>query len=148
MSFQHPYALLLLILPPILLALAIIISSRRSSMWSDFVAARLRPSLIRRASPLPRWISLSCLLLAIALMALGLARFQILSAAETETNATEMSRIGIAYDPARPIWAKKESGFGPVRGLAITVTAIKKITQVTSGAAIRVAAVIAATERT
>jgi hypothetical protein len=66
---------------------------------------------------------------------------------DTLTRATEINRMGIAYDPASPIRPKMESGLGPVNGWAITVTAIWKIIQLTSGAANIVDAVMAATER-
>jgi hypothetical protein len=75
------------------------------------------------------------------------ARWGLGLAADTLTKATEINRMGIAYDPASPIRPKKESGLGPVNGWAMTVIAICRIIQLTSGAANIVEAVMAATER-
>jgi len=48
----------------------------RAKQWSAFVAPRLRQRLLQRSSPVPRWISFSCLVLAAALLIIALARPQ------------------------------------------------------------------------
>jgi Ca-activated chloride channel family protein len=99
MKFEQPYIFFLLLIPPLLLIVAVVFASRRSSIWSEFVASRLRTNLIRRSSPLPRWISFASLLLACAFIIIGLARFQITSQLEAET--TKGRNIVIVLDLSR-----------------------------------------------
>ncbi len=54
--------------------LAVVIARLRRSQWQAFSADRLRPILIKRRSPVVRWISLSLLLLACICLAIALAR--------------------------------------------------------------------------
>ncbi|MCH7228123.1 VWA domain-containing protein [Haloferula sp. A504] len=76
MTLAEPRWLLLLLLLPLLATGAVLVARLRSARWQAFVAPRLRSRLIRRASPVPRWISLACLLLALALLIICLARPQ------------------------------------------------------------------------
>ncbi len=104
MKFEQPYLFFLLIIPPLLLIIAVVFSSRRSSIWSEFVASRLRKNLIRRSSSLPRWISFASLLLACVALIIGLARFQLTSQLETET--TKGRNIVIVLDLSRSMSTK------------------------------------------
>lgn len=72
MQLAHPYWLLALILLPLIVLGLALASGRRKKRWSQLVAGRLRESLIRRANPIPIWLSFSFLLAAIALIILGL----------------------------------------------------------------------------
>ncbi|MCU0797728.1 MAG: VWA domain-containing protein [Akkermansiaceae bacterium] len=83
-SFASPAALFLLLLLPLLVTGAVIASRLRGKRWGEFVATRLRPRLLRRSSPLPRWIAFSCLLLGLALLIIALARPQNLRGTRTE----------------------------------------------------------------
>lgn len=61
-------------LPLILTVLAIVIARLRQSQWQAFAADRLRPILIKRRSPVVRWISFSLLLLACISLVIALTR--------------------------------------------------------------------------
>jgi|GEM_PF-204513 len=74
MSLEQPGWLVLLLLLPLLATGAALVSHSRARQWSAFVADRLRTRLLRRSSPVPRWIAFTCLLLAVALLVIGLAR--------------------------------------------------------------------------
>lgn len=99
MSLAHPYALFLLILLPALALVALLAGRRKRMEWAAFVADRLRGRLIQRASALPRWLSFISLLLAIALIVLGLARFQTNNSKQIEN--TRGRNLVIALDLSR-----------------------------------------------
>ncbi|MBU6327818.1 MAG: VWA domain-containing protein, partial [Verrucomicrobia bacterium] len=86
MQPAHPYILLLLVIPPILALVALIAAGRKRREWAAFVADRLRSKLIKRSSPLPRWLAFFSLLLAIFLMILGLSRMQFSTSSQTENS--------------------------------------------------------------
>ena len=74
MNLAHPAWLFALALPLILAVLAVVIARLRRSQWQAFAADRLRPILIKRRSPVARWISFSMLLLACISLVIALAR--------------------------------------------------------------------------
>lgn len=74
MNLAHPAWLFALALPLILAVLAIVMARLRRSQWQAFAADRLRPILIKRRSPITRWISLSLLLLACICLLIALTR--------------------------------------------------------------------------
>ena len=74
MNLAHPAWLFALALPLILAVLAIVMVRLRRSQWQAFAADRLRPILIKRRSPITRWISLSLLLLACICLVIALPR--------------------------------------------------------------------------
>ena len=74
MNLAHPAWLFALALPLILAVLAVVIARLRRSQWQAFAADRLRPILIKRRSPITRWISFSLLLLACVCIVIVLAR--------------------------------------------------------------------------
>lgn len=74
MNLAHPTWLFALALPLILAVLAIVMARLRRSQWQAFAADRLRPILIKRHSPITRWISLSLLLLACICLVIALTR--------------------------------------------------------------------------
>lgn len=74
MNLAHPAWLFALTLPLILVVLAVVIARLRRSQWQAFAADRLRPILIKRRSPVVRWISFSLLLLGCICLVIALAR--------------------------------------------------------------------------
>ena len=74
MNLAHPAWLFALALPLILAVLAVVIARLRRSQWQAFAADRLRTILIKRRSPVVRWISFSLLLLACICLVIALAR--------------------------------------------------------------------------
>lgn len=74
MNFAQPGWLALLILLPILAVAAVLTSRMRRQQWVAFVAPRLRDALLKRSSPLPRWLSLFFLITACSAMVVALAR--------------------------------------------------------------------------
>ena len=74
MNLAHPAWLFALTLPLILAVLAVVITRLRRSQWQAFAADRLRPILIKRRSPVVRWISFSLLLLACISLVIALTR--------------------------------------------------------------------------
>lgn len=74
MKFSQPAWLILLVLLPLLGAGALAVAQLRRKQWSEFVAPRLRPNLLKRSSPLPRWFSLLFLFAACAAIITALAR--------------------------------------------------------------------------
>jgi len=74
LNLAHPAWLFALVLPLILAVLAVVIARFRRSQWQAFAADRLRPILIKRRSPVVRWISFSLLLLACISLVIALTR--------------------------------------------------------------------------
>jgi Ca-activated chloride channel family protein len=74
LNLAHPAWLFALALPLILAVLAVVIARLRRSQWQAFAADRLRPILIKRRSPVVRWISFSLLLLACISLVIALTR--------------------------------------------------------------------------
>ena len=74
MNLAHPAWLFALTLPLVLAVLAVVIARLRRSQWQAFAADRLRPILIKRRSPITRWISFSLLLLACISLVIALTR--------------------------------------------------------------------------
>jgi Ca-activated chloride channel family protein len=96
MSFAHPGWLALLILIPVLGLGAILASRLRRKQWTEFVAPRLRGGLLKRSSPLPRWLALVFLLAACAVITAALARPR--GDAGTRTEKTIGRNVMIALD--------------------------------------------------
>lgn len=99
MNFAQPAWLILLVLLPLLGAGAIAVAKLRSSQWDAFVASRLRSSLLRRSSPLPRWFALLFLLAACASIIIAIARPQ--GDAGTRTEKSLGRNLLIALDLSR-----------------------------------------------
>jgi Ca-activated chloride channel family protein len=74
LNLAHPAWLFALTLPLVLAVLAVVIARLRRSQWQAFAADRLRPILIKRRSPITRWISFSLLLLACISLVIALTR--------------------------------------------------------------------------
>jgi len=96
MSFAQPGWLALLLLIPLLGLGAVLTSRLRRKQWTEFVAPRLRPGLIKRSSSLPRWLALSFLLTACAVIIVSLARPR--GDAGTKTEKTMGRNVMIALD--------------------------------------------------
>jgi Ca-activated chloride channel family protein len=96
MNFAQPGWLALLILLPILGVGAVLASRLRRQQWVAFVAPRLRESLLKRGSSLPRWLALFLLLTASAALIMALARPR--GDAGTKTEKTLGRNIMIALD--------------------------------------------------
>jgi Ca-activated chloride channel family protein len=73
-NIAHPAWLLLLALLPVLAVLVWLMARLRNRQWTAFVADRLRPSLLKGSSPLPRWFALISLLIAAACLIIALTR--------------------------------------------------------------------------
>lgn len=99
MKVDHPYALLLLLAVPALAAAALLAARLRRRQWAGFVATRLRPHLVRAASPLARWVALVLLLGAVASLVLAVSRPQ--ADAGTRTEKTVGRNVMIALDLSR-----------------------------------------------
>lgn len=76
MNFAEPAWLAALLIIPLMVTGAVLMARTRAKQWSAFVAPRLRPRLLQRSNPVPRWISFACLMLAAALLIIALARPQ------------------------------------------------------------------------
>jgi len=76
MTLAQPLWLIALILLPLMAVGGILIARHQARKWATLVAGRLRDHLIRRGSPIPRWLSFGFLLAAIGAMIGGLARPQ------------------------------------------------------------------------
>ncbi len=105
MTLAQPAWLALLLLIPLFVTGAILVARFRRKQWAAFAAPRLRPKLLRRGSPLPRWLAFAFLLGAVALLAVGLARPQTKKGLETETSrgrnvllALDLSRSMLVSD--------------------------------------------------
>ena len=96
MNFAQPGWLALLILLPILGVGAVLAARLRRQQWAAFVAPRLRETLLKRGSPLPRWLALFFLLIACAAVIIALARPR--GDAGTKTEKTLGRNIMIALD--------------------------------------------------
>ncbi len=96
MNFAHPGWLALLILLPLLGIGALLTARLRQQQWAVFVAPRLRAALLKRGSPLPRWLALFFLLTACAAIIVALARPR--GDAGTRTEKTLGRNIMIALD--------------------------------------------------
>lgn len=99
MKFAEPAWLAILLLIPFFVAGAILTARLRRKQWSAFAAPRLRSKLLRRGSPVPRWLAFGFLMLAVALLSIGMARPQ-----TTKGTETEMSRgrnVLLALDLSR-----------------------------------------------
>ncbi|MFD2257212.1 VWA domain-containing protein [Luteolibacter algae] len=99
MNLAHPAWLFLWILVPILAIGGILVARFAKQPWNDFAAERLRGKLIRRAHPLPRWLSFVLLLAAIAALVGALARPQ--GDAGVKSEKTEGRNVMIALDLSR-----------------------------------------------
>lgn len=99
MKLDHPYVLLLLLVVPALAVAALLAARLKGKQWSEFVAPRLRPLLVKSASPALRWIALALMLAAIAALVIGVARPQV--SAGTRTEKTVGRNVMIALDLSR-----------------------------------------------
>lgn len=99
MNFAQPVWLVLLILIPILGIGGILASRLRKRQWSSFVAPRLRDRLLKRGSPLPRWLALFLLLAACVALIVSLARPR--GDAGTRTEKTLGRNVMVALDISR-----------------------------------------------
>ena len=99
MDFAQPGWLALLLLIPIMGAAAFFASRLRRKKWGVFIAPRLRGALLKRANPLPRWLSLFFLLSACAAITVALARPH--GDAGTRTEKTLGRNVMIALDISR-----------------------------------------------
>ena len=99
MTLAQPAWLLLLLLIPLFVVGAVLTARLRRKQWAAFAAPRLRPKLLRRASPLPRWLAFSFLLTGMSLLAIGLARPQTTKGLATET--TKGRNVLLALDLSR-----------------------------------------------
>lgn len=99
MNFAQPAWLAVLLLVPFFVAGAILTARLRRKQWAAFAAPRLRPKLLRRGSPLPRWLAFSFLMAAVILLALGLARPQTVKGSAVET--TRGRNVLLALDLSR-----------------------------------------------
>jgi Ca-activated chloride channel family protein len=86
MTLAQPAWLALLLLIPLFITGAILTARLRRKQWAAFAAPRLRPKLLRRGSPLPRWLAFSFLLGAVVFLAIGLSRPQTNKGVEAETS--------------------------------------------------------------
>ena len=105
MKFAEPAWLAILLLLPFFVAGAILTARLRRKQWSAFAAPRLRPRLLRRGSPVPRWLAFGFLILSIALLSIGMARPQTTRGGETELSrgrnvllALDLSRSMLVSD--------------------------------------------------
>lgn len=99
MNLVHPGWLTLLLLIPLLAGAAVLTSRQRRRQWTAFMAPRLRSALLRRGSPLPRWLSLFLLLAACAALVIALARPR--ADAGTKVEKTVGRNVMIALDISR-----------------------------------------------
>lgn len=99
MNFAHPGWLFLLLLIPILGVGAILASRLKRQQWQILVARRLREGLLKRSSPLARWIAFVLLLAACSAITLALAHPR--GDAGTRTEKTIGRNVMIALDISR-----------------------------------------------
>jgi Ca-activated chloride channel family protein len=98
-KFAQPGWLILLALLPLLGSAAVAVSRLRRRQWEEFLAPRLRGALLKRGSPLPRWLALLFLLAACAAMVIAMARPQ--GDAGTRTEKSLGRNVLIALDLSR-----------------------------------------------
>jgi len=105
MTFAEPAWLAVLLLVPLFAAGAVLTARLRRKQWAAFAAPRLRAKLLRRGSPLPRWLAFSFLMVAVILLALGMARPQTTKESRVETSlgrnvmlALDLSRSMLVTD--------------------------------------------------
>jgi Ca-activated chloride channel family protein len=105
MTLAQPAWLALLLLIPLFVTGAILTARLRRKQWAAFAAPRLRPKLLRRGSPLPRWLAFSFLLGSVVFLAIGLSRPQTNQGLEAETSrgrnvllALDLSRSMLVRD--------------------------------------------------
>lgn len=96
MYFAQPGWLALLILLPLLVVAAVLCLRLKRRQWTEFVAPRLRPTLLKRGPALPRWLALAFLLLACAAAIVALARPR--ADAGVKTEKTVGRNVMIALD--------------------------------------------------
>lgn len=99
MTIAEPAWLLLLLLLPVIATGAALTARLRKKQWGAFVSDRLRPRLLKRSSPIPRWVAFVCMLLAAALLIIALAQPQ--SRRETTTETILGRNILFAIDLSR-----------------------------------------------
>lgn len=99
MNLAQPAWLILLALLPVLGVAAIGVAHLRRRQWAEFVAPRLRGSLLRRSSRLPRWFAFTFLLAACAAIIGALARPK--ADAGTRTEKTVGRNVLFALDLSR-----------------------------------------------
>jgi len=99
MKFAEPAWLAVLLLVPFFVAGAILTARLRRKQWAAFAAPRLRPKLLRRGSPVPRWLAFGFLMLAVCLLAIGMARPQ--TTRGTEAELTRGRNVLMALDLSR-----------------------------------------------
>ena len=104
MHLAAPAWLVLLVLLPLLGIGALLVARVRRKQWGAFVAPRLRQMLLRRASPLPRWLALAFLVAACAALIVALARPQ--GEAGTTTEKSIGRNVLIALDLSRSMRVK------------------------------------------
>jgi len=104
MHFADPAWLVLLALLPLLGAGSLLVGRLRRKQWHAFVAARLRHTLLHRASPLPRWLALAFLAAAAAALIVALARPQ--GDAGTKAEKSVGRNVLIALDLSRSMRVK------------------------------------------
>ena len=107
MSLAHPAWLVSLALIPALIVAAVLAARTRNRAWRALVAPRLRHSLLRLTAPLPRWIALAALLVALACMIFALSRPQ--GNGGTRTESVKARNIIIAFDLSRSMLVKDVS---------------------------------------
>ena len=105
MTFAKPAWLLLLVLIPLFTVGAVLTARLRRKQWAAFAAPRLRSRLLRRGSPIPRWLAFALLMLSVALLSMGLARPQTTKGLAAETSrgrnvlmALDLSRSMLVSD--------------------------------------------------
>ncbi len=104
MKFAEPAWLALLLLVPFFTVGAILAARLRRKQWAAFAAPRLRPRLLRRGSPVPRWLAFGFLMLAICLLAIGMARPQTTRGLEAELSRGR--NVLLALDLSRSMLVK------------------------------------------
>ncbi len=104
MRFADPTWLVLLVLLPVLATTTLLVSRLRRNQWHAFVAARLRHTLLRHTSPLPRWLALAFLGASAAALIVALARPQGNATIRTEKSVGR--NVLIALDLSRSMRVK------------------------------------------
>ncbi|MES2475648.1 MAG: VWA domain-containing protein [Verrucomicrobiota bacterium] len=99
MNLAQPGWLALLLLIPLLGVAAVMTSRLRRRQWTVFMAPRLRASLLKRGSSLPRWLALFLLLAACSALVIALARPR--ADAGTKVEKTIGRNVIIALDISR-----------------------------------------------